>query len=209
MQENLERSGAHLTIFCLDRGIGERRFQNPLNSLPKSRLASFDHRDEIDYFSPEPRVWWTVHRQELRCQHLSPTFNNEHNRKVISIQLLCTSLETRTLTKRDDIHFQRRAPFLCIFCSTWQVAEPAEKHLQLYLEAWRHYLPKKTTRLCAARRKKIQLFFRPRYAWSRHGQGLRQATRPYCFPSWGEWTGGGKVVRFCGWILFLVASFCP
>lgn len=59
VQGSLGTRGAHVTIFCLDGGIGERRFRNPLHSLPKSRLTLFKDRDKIDYFNPEARAWWT------------------------------------------------------------------------------------------------------------------------------------------------------
>lgn len=45
-----------VTIFCLNGGMGERRFRNPLHSLRKSRLTLFEDRDEIDYFTLEARV---------------------------------------------------------------------------------------------------------------------------------------------------------
>lgn len=57
MQGNLGKRGVYVTIYCLKGGLGERRFKNPLHSLPKSRLTSFEHRGEIDYFSTEARVW--------------------------------------------------------------------------------------------------------------------------------------------------------
>lgn len=43
-------------LSCLDGGPGERRFRNPLHSIFKSRLRSFEDRDEADYFTPEAMV---------------------------------------------------------------------------------------------------------------------------------------------------------
>lgn len=47
----------NVTIFCMNGGMGERRFRNPQHSLRKSRLTLFEDRDEIDYFAPEARAW--------------------------------------------------------------------------------------------------------------------------------------------------------
>lgn len=59
MQGNLGIQGTHLTIFSLNGGIGERIFRNPLYTLPKSRLLSFEDRDKVNYFDVEEKVWWT------------------------------------------------------------------------------------------------------------------------------------------------------